>query len=473
MDKPTSSTATAVPAPVGVRGYETDPGSGANPTGGTFITVPTPIPATPAPAIQLQQPPPGPPGIYPPGTPAFRYWDAAEAACRARTMWSTYAAPFTRWNPAVGAALPILLDQGVDLNAFYDRRALHFFHDTVAGRTVFSDESPDIVCHEEGHAVLDSVQPRLFTVSLTECAAFHEAFGDISAMLAALQLPQVRVDVLAETGGLLFRNSRLSRLAEQLGWAIRQIAPAAVDPDSLRNAANTFVYRDPATLPSSAPASSLSSEAHSFSRVFSSAFLLAMSNVFSTRPVKNEATLLTVATELGQLLTRGVRAAPVVSRYYAAVAAGMVTNAPAADHQAIRAAFVRKMILPPTFPMTAAAAAPLTAAIANVQPRQPVTLPGPNYSLDADVEVDGGDTPQGPRAAVAPMGVNAQHLNDPDPADAAHLFLTELLQHDRVVLPNDPQPTRNFAGRVKTHKLTKDGAKYRLERILFDCGLHS
>jgi len=225
-------------------------------------------------------------------------------------------------------------------------------------------------------------------------------------------------------------------------------------------------------MPSSAPASSLSSEAHSFSRVFSSAFLLAMSNVFSTRPVKNEATLLTVATELGQLLVRGVRAAPVVSRYYAAVAAAMVTNAPAADHQAIRAAFVRKMILPPTFPMTAAAAAPLTATIANVQPRQPVTLPGATYSLDADVEVDGGDTPQGPRAAVAPMGTNAQHLNDPDPADAAHLFLTELLQHDRVVLPNDPQPTRNFAGRVKTHKLAKDGAKYRLERILFDCGLH-
>src|SRR5262249_52224561 len=259
---------------------------------------PPPARAPSSPATHLPPPPPGPPALYPPGTPAFRYWDAAESACRARTMWSAYAAPFTHWNPAVGAALPILLDQGVDLNAFYDRHALNFFHDTVAGRTVFSDESPDIVCHEEGHAVLDSVQPRLFTVSLTELAAFHEAFGDMSAMLAALQLPQVRVDVLAETGGLLFRNSRLSRLAEQLGWAIRQIQPAAVDPDSLRNAANTFVYRDPATLPSSAPASSLSSEAHSFSRVFSSAFLLAMSNVFSTRPVKNEATLLTVATEL-------------------------------------------------------------------------------------------------------------------------------------------------------------------------------
>jgi hypothetical protein len=474
MDNPTTTSgATPVPAPAGIRGYETDPGAGANPSGGSLITVPTPTPATPAPAIHLQQPPPGPPALYPPGTPAFRYWDAAESACRARTMWSAYAAPFTHWNSHVGAALPILLDQGVDLNAFYDRKALNFFHQAVSGRTVFSDESPDVVCHEEGHAVLDSVQPRLFTAGLTECAAFHEAFGDMSAMLSALQLPQLRIDVLAETGGVLFRNSRLSRLAEQLGWAIRQIQPSAVDPDCLRNAVNTFVYHDPATLPSSAPASGLSSEAHSFSRVFSSAFLLAMSNVFSTRAVKDEATLHAVATEMGTLLIQAIRSAPVVARYYAAVAGAMVTKAQATDHQALRAAFIKKMILPPNFPLTAAAAAPLAASIASVQANPPVTLPGGNYALDADVEVDGGDTPQGSRVGLAPMGVNAQHLNDPAPTDAAHLFLTHLLQNDRVALPNDTQPTRNFAGHLKTHRLAKDQNKYRLERILFDCGLHT
>ena len=369
--------------------------------------------------------------------------------------------------------MPLLLDQGVDLNAYYDRHALNFFHDTVGGRTVFSDESPDIVCHEEGHAVLDSVQPRLFTAALTECAAFHEAFGDISAMLSALQVVQLRIDVLMETGGRLFRTSRLSRLAEQLGWAIRQLQPSAVDPDCLRNAVNTFVYRDPSTLPSSAPASSLSSEAHSFSRVFSSAFLLAMNNVFSTRPIKNEATLLAVATELGQLLIRGIRTAPVVARYYAAVAGAMVTNAPAADHKAIRAAFIKKLILPPSFPIIATAAAPLAARIVNIQAASPVLLTGNNYSLDADVEVDGGDIPQGPRFGLLPVGVNAQQLTDPSPDDAGHLFLTNLMQNDRVLHPSDAQPTRNFAGHLKTHKLVHDGQKYRLERVLVDCGLHA
>ncbi len=462
---------TPIPPMVAVRGYETDPGSGANPTGGPLITTAIPNPASPAPALHLQAAP-APAGMYSPGTPQFRYWDAAEAACRARNMWHAYAG-LASWNPAVGAALPVLLDQGIDLNAFYDRHALNFFHASVAGRVVFSCESPDIVCHEEGHAVLDSVQPRLFSAGLTECAAFHEAFGDISAMLSALQLTQLRNDVLVETSGVLYRSSRLSRLAEELGWAIRQLQPTAVDPDCLRNAVNAFVYHDPATLPSRAPASSLSSEAHSFSRVFSSAFLLAVSNVFSTRPVRNEVTLLTVATELAQLLVAAVRTAPVVPRYYAAVAGAMVSHAPAADHAAIRAAFIRKLILPTSFPIAGVTQAAVGFGAFQATQTGPVTLAGARYALDADVEVDGGDVPQGSRVAMRPMGMNGEELEDPSPDYAAHIFLTHLLQNERVVLPNEPEKTRTFSGHVKTHRLSKSGGTYKLERILFDCGLHT
>jgi hypothetical protein len=56
----------------------------------------------------------------------------------------------------------VALDFGIDLNAFYDRQGLKFFHGSAAGRTVFSGESPDVVCHELGHAVLDSLKPQLF-----------------------------------------------------------------------------------------------------------------------------------------------------------------------------------------------------------------------------------------------------------------------------------------------------------------------
>jgi hypothetical protein len=44
-----------------------------------------------------------------------------------------------------------------------------------------------VVCHELGHAILDALKPQLFNVASTEAGAFHEAFGDISAILCALQ----------------------------------------------------------------------------------------------------------------------------------------------------------------------------------------------------------------------------------------------------------------------------------------------
>jgi len=55
-----------------------------------------------------------------------------------------------------------------------------------------SGESPDVVCHELGHALLDSFKPQLFDAASMEVAAFHESFGDMSALLSALQLPSVR-----------------------------------------------------------------------------------------------------------------------------------------------------------------------------------------------------------------------------------------------------------------------------------------
>jgi hypothetical protein len=55
--------------------------------------------------------------------------------------------------------------------------------------------------------------------------------------------------VLAETGADLYASSELSRLAEQLGWAIRQFRPDLVDKDCLRNAVNAFFYRPPEGLP--------------------------------------------------------------------------------------------------------------------------------------------------------------------------------------------------------------------------------
>src|SRR5947209_2623599 len=133
-----------------------------------------------------------------------------------------------------------------------------------------------------GHAILDSIKPELWD-GLQEAAAFHEGFADVSAILSALQLPSLRATILTHTGGHLYRSSRLSRLAEQLGSAIRAQEPDAVDPDCLRNAVNSFTYDDPIELPQMAPASQLSSEPHSFSRVFTGAFFESLAGMLHAK----------------------------------------------------------------------------------------------------------------------------------------------------------------------------------------------
>jgi hypothetical protein len=301
--------------------------------------------------------------IHPLETDGFRFWTAVEALRRSAAFWT--AAGVTGWHPDIGASIPVRLDEGIDLNAFYARndfpaedikQGLSFFHDTVVdasnGRrvTVFSGESPDVVAHELGHAVLDSLKPVLFGLASTEAAAFHESFGDMSAVLTALQLPSVRQAVIEETDGSLRRNSSVSRVAEQLGFAIRQRNPAAVDRDSLRNAANSFVYTNPLTLPSSGPATQLTRAPHNFSRVFTGAFLEALGGMVA-RLASNpgiddveEASL-----DMGRLLARAVVDAPVSTQFMQAVAERMLLADTALFSgkyaEALTTAFVRRGLM--------------------------------------------------------------------------------------------------------------------------------
>src|SRR5260370_14525398 len=87
---------------------------------------------------------------HPPGTAEFRYWTAAEALRRGADFWGALL-PGISWE--VGSILPVDLDFGADLNAFYDRERLKFFHGPAAGRTVFSAARPTLVHHALGHAV--------------------------------------------------------------------------------------------------------------------------------------------------------------------------------------------------------------------------------------------------------------------------------------------------------------------------------
>ena len=95
-----------------------------------------------------------------------------------------------------------MTDAGDDLNAFYDRASLQFFSHSFGGDTVHSAESVDVVTHEQGHAFLDAIRSDFFEVPFIEVGALHEAFGDCTAMLCALEDKAVRDAVIKSTPDL-------------------------------------------------------------------------------------------------------------------------------------------------------------------------------------------------------------------------------------------------------------------------------
>ena len=239
-----------------------------------------------------------PPQLYEPDTAEFLYWQLAAALDRGKRFWARRLPGRGTWE--LGRVLPAVPVAGSDLNAFYDRQALRFFRavDEKTGNVVYSGESPDVSLHEQGHAVLDAIRPDLWDAPHFEVAAFHEGFGDLAAIFAALAEPVLDADVIEATRSDPSRSNLVSRLAEELGAAVRDAdGPSAALPGALRDAVNNFRYADPKTLPDSAPARELSAEPHSFCRVLTGACWDAMVAVFRATPGADRAAALSEAAE--------------------------------------------------------------------------------------------------------------------------------------------------------------------------------
>jgi hypothetical protein len=505
--------AVGAPAAVQINIWEDDPFSEEVPTADPPLaaTIGVPVPQNNNALLQTRiNEPAVAPGRYAPGTAGFRFWVAAEALARGINFWAPLLPAGTRWTTNV-TPMQVGLNAGTDLNAFYSRTAgLSFFQQVVRQVVVYSGESADVVCHELGHAILDAIRPQLFNTASLEVAAFHESFGDMSAILCGLQVPTLRQEVLAETAGRLNTNSRLSRLAEQLGWAIRQLSPTAVDRDCLRNAANRFFYRPPQSLPPTAPATQMSSEGHSFSRVFTGAFLDALARMLTATGPASDPKLREVSRDLGRLLVTGVRAAPIVPAYYGQVAAAMIQADRALlqgrYRAALSSAFVEHGILTPG---AAAGMATATGASAGMAPRSAVRDAAVNspdddvvspYADDDAHTRSAEDAPDLPTRTVtttlgiavevhapaeqerfavasATRGVQEVHRT---PNDDAASFVEDLIQLGRI----ETESVQGVAGVAligladtghrhrKTHTLVGgDGGAFVLKRLHFDCGL--
>ncbi|CCM79125.1 hypothetical protein [Rhizobium mesoamericanum] len=292
-------------------------------------------------------------GDNPPKAVEFRYWNAAATLRRAADFWAASSQPPVKWRG--GQVMDVFLDRGEALNSEYDGVTLSFYHGSTAGHptlVVYSGESPDLLCHELGHAVLDAIRSDLFEADELEVKAFGESFGDMSAVLCAMQLPTFCSFVLAEILGRDFwSSSSLSRVGQQFGSALRLVKPADADVDCLRNAWNNHFYIDPAQLSQVGLADAIWANAHSFSRIFTGAFFEALSGMLSVRAGTSlePETLRQVSDDMRDILVGATRRVQLVPRFAAEIAAAMVEESDKYDHgypNVFQGVFVRRNILP-------------------------------------------------------------------------------------------------------------------------------
>ena len=420
------------------------------------------------------------PSTYPVGTPNFRYWTAADSLRRAREFWKPFIPETANWHG--GEPLTVDLDAGEDLNAYYDRKTLSFYHGTAKGRTVYTAESPDIIFHEFGHAVLDVLRPDLWDAALDEVASFHESFSDLTALLISLHLPSVRESVMKETGGHLYQTSVVSRMGGQFGSTLHAINPHAAPSDCLRNAVNLFFYHDPMHLPPTAPQNTLSSEPHSFSRVFTGGFFEAMAGMLQVHaPGKpTEADLLQVAKDASQLLIKAARTAALSAAFYSEVSAqiiwadGLLFNGKYED--VLRSAFVRRGLLSLEAVRSLKAEA-MRAQTAKPNPGGEETPRGRDMMMRASAFGLGEGAlvvrtaSFSRRGAIAPAALDTGSTPVPGVEQATQSFLETLFRRGRVDFSQcKPGITavNHRHVRRKTHYIVELNGQFHLRRRCFD-----
>lgn len=262
-------------------------------------------------------------GRYQPGTAEFLFWQTREAALGALDTLAWCDKPIAHWAEQVGGALELLPDAGHQLNAYYNRRSVSFFSAAGDNGTTFSGASADVVAHEVGHAILDSLRPDLWNSAFPEHGAFHESFGDCVALLSALRDHGIRADLLRANGSVDNPNF-VEATAEDLCDAVRRTFGPDHPAAKPRHALNKFVWKLPTLLPTVGGPDVLTGEVHSFARVFTGCFYDTVRNIFSAQRSKTSGTLGDAARTAGHLLVGGVQRATGRPRFFEEVGTAML-----------------------------------------------------------------------------------------------------------------------------------------------------
>lgn len=223
--------------------------------------------------------------LYWVGTPEFDQVNAFYFTTFTLRMYERYAQRALPWAfPMPRITIDVTLHEAA--NAFYSEkdRMMGFNSFLVnGGDRISTAQSADIVSHETAHAILDGLRD-LYNESFSlGPTAFHESFGDITAMLVALHDDSLVRRVLEWTEGDLHRDNFVASVAEHLTEALR-LNEAEIDEASvyLRNAINNLymlpfeelLYSPPD------PEFTLGRQPHNYSRLFTGAFYDIFSGVY-------------------------------------------------------------------------------------------------------------------------------------------------------------------------------------------------
>jgi hypothetical protein len=261
---------------------------------------------------------------YAVGTEEFVAWQAREAALRTLETFESFAGPLRGWsNSPAKLRLKLVPNEGTDLNAFYDRNSVSFFSFPLgAGKTVYSGASTDVVAHEVGHAILDSLRPDLWNVDMFEVPAFHEGFGDCIAIMTALADQDIRTALLAASPQLNTPNF-VEGTAEELSLAVGTAFSPNHNAAQPRRAMNTFQWVLPPSLPDDGKPGVLINEIHSFGQLTSGCFYQLIRGIFLAGP-GGQAGLLQACKVATRLLAQAAAEAPIRPRFLEAVGRTMI-----------------------------------------------------------------------------------------------------------------------------------------------------
>jgi len=276
--------------------------------------------------------------VYPVNSDGALAWQTREAAFAAVEVFEGLHGPVNRWARAPNRkVLDLVRDAGADINAYYDGYSVSFYHQPVGSQVKFSGASADIVSHEVGHALLDTIRSELWDSPFPEVAAFHEAFGDCIAMLTEIADKDMRKDLVK----VINKRNFIETFGEDLSWTVLKVKGAKSNPSKPRQARNKFQWALPSTLPADGPGGKLINEPHRFGQVFTGCFYDLVALSFANGP-KNEAGLWTAASSVARALFAAAKAAAITPRFYQAIGRAMAlqdTSAAGKQREAVRKAF--------------------------------------------------------------------------------------------------------------------------------------